>query len=291
MITVVQTKEKNRGLKFKDSALAHRFCQGVGIEIGAAAHNPFNLPGCLNLAPASDGNDFDFYRKHQVEMSGGYAKADIDGEADATGLPDDSQDYVISSHVVEHLPNVLGAFREWQRILKPGGIVFMIIPKANAHHGDVGRAVASAQDLIFADHRGYTIETHPYQEQGRRGHYWVLDVKGVCEAVKIAFPRWRLLEIQETDDKVGNGFTLVFAVEKEAQSVPEAPAESPVEAEAGLSGSIEPGEVPITFSVTQVDPIEVPSGPTPVAIDESTPAPSSRRGKKNKADEAEEEVS
>ena len=37
--------------KFKEMKLAHEYCKGKGIEIGGAAHNPFNLPDCINIAP------------------------------------------------------------------------------------------------------------------------------------------------------------------------------------------------------------------------------------------------
>ncbi len=30
-------------LFFRESALAHRYCRGTGLEIGGAAHNPFGL--------------------------------------------------------------------------------------------------------------------------------------------------------------------------------------------------------------------------------------------------------
>ncbi|MCF5679003.1 methyltransferase-domain protein, partial [Pseudomonas syringae] len=37
--------------------LAKKYCQGQGIELGAAAHNAFNLASCLNVAPC-DGVEF-----------------------------------------------------------------------------------------------------------------------------------------------------------------------------------------------------------------------------------------
>jgi hypothetical protein len=36
--------------KFRDSALAHKYLDDLkGIEIGGSAHNPFNLPNCINV--------------------------------------------------------------------------------------------------------------------------------------------------------------------------------------------------------------------------------------------------
>jgi SAM-dependent methyltransferase len=40
-------------------------------------------------------------------------------------------DYVISSHVIEHIPNLIKHFREVEDVLKPGGIYAMLVPDKN----------------------------------------------------------------------------------------------------------------------------------------------------------------
>ena len=37
-------------------------------------------------------------------------------------------DYIVASHVIEHVPNILKFFQDAQKILKPGGQLFLIIP-------------------------------------------------------------------------------------------------------------------------------------------------------------------
>ena len=56
------------------------------------------------------------------------AAVDIWAPGDNIPVPDRSEDFVISSHLVEHLPNLIAAFIEWNRILRDGGYVFMIVP-------------------------------------------------------------------------------------------------------------------------------------------------------------------
>ena len=37
-------------------------------------------------------------------------------------------DFVINSHVLEHVPNPGRQMQEWLRIVRPGGLVYMIVP-------------------------------------------------------------------------------------------------------------------------------------------------------------------
>lgn len=49
---------------------------------------------------------------------------------DAADLPflDSTLNYVATSHVVEHVANPLSAFLEWYRVLKNGGVIYMVVP-------------------------------------------------------------------------------------------------------------------------------------------------------------------
>src|SRR3954468_17271504 len=49
-------------------------------------------------------------------------------DASALPKPDSSCDFVLSSHVLEHLANPLRALMEWRRVLRPGGKLFMLVP-------------------------------------------------------------------------------------------------------------------------------------------------------------------
>lgn len=44
------------------------------------------------------------------------------------GVPDNSQDFVHSSHCLEHLADPLLALRHWLRVVKPGGFVVVLVP-------------------------------------------------------------------------------------------------------------------------------------------------------------------
>jgi glycosyltransferase involved in cell wall biosynthesis/SAM-dependent methyltransferase len=105
---------------FREHALAHQLLDGLtGLEIGAAAHNPFGLRTRNVAHPEAD----EFYVEPSHREIIVPAAVDIWAPGDNIPVPDRSEDFVISSHLVEHLPNLIAAFIEWNRILRDGGYV------------------------------------------------------------------------------------------------------------------------------------------------------------------------
>src|SRR5690349_6736380 len=98
--------------------LAHKWCRGEGLEMGAAAHNPFGLPGARNVAPwhedpeHPDRKDWEFYVSAQLKYCGCYAALDLAGEFTRIPVEDGSQDFAIHSHAIEHDPDIIAAFLE-----------------------------------------------------------------------------------------------------------------------------------------------------------------------------------
>jgi ubiquinone/menaquinone biosynthesis C-methylase UbiE len=54
---------------------------------------------------------------------------DIVSPGDQLPLDDNSVDFVISSHVIEHFPDPIKALKEWYRVVKPGGYLYIIAPR------------------------------------------------------------------------------------------------------------------------------------------------------------------
>lgn len=44
------------------------------------------------------------------------------------GLADESYDFILSSHCLEHVANPLAALTEWRRVVRPGGALVLILP-------------------------------------------------------------------------------------------------------------------------------------------------------------------
>lgn len=188
-------------MKFKDSARAHEMLDGKeGIEIGASAHNPFNIPGCVFVDYTADmGTTF---KEEEFALCG--EKQRVDYVAVAWDLPfdDNSLDYVLTSHVLEHCWDVLGTLREWLRVLRPGGIIYMTLPHPDRTF-DKGRPTTTWEELANRQPMSSTeFETRmDLHFSVWRPEDWV-DVEKYIPA--------NLFFIEDPDDKVGNGFTVVL---------------------------------------------------------------------------------
>lgn len=80
----------------------------------------------------------------------------IDDGAGLLHLPDGAYDAVMSSHVIEHLANPLGALDAWRRVVRPGGHLLLVAPHRDGTF-DRHRPVTTLEHLI-ADHEAVTAE-------------------------------------------------------------------------------------------------------------------------------------
>lgn len=204
---------------FPEHGLAHELLDGLtGLEIGAAAYNPFGL----NIRNVASPEGADFYFEEQRAMGVEPAPVDIWALADRIPVPDRSEDFVLSSHVAEHLPNLIGTFLEWDRIVRDAGYVFMIVPLQGALPQDGDRELTSLEHFVEDYRHGWTLDTHPTHDVpgGRMGHYHTFTPDSLTDVVDwmraCGLSDWQLVAREDVDSKVGNGFTLVFRVRHRA---------------------------------------------------------------------------
>lgn len=98
--------------------LIRRYCQGQGLEIG-----PGKYPYC-------DPRRTTFLEKHP-DASDGMRRPHIVGDGGRIPKPDAAFDFVFASHVLEHMPDAIGVLKEWMRVIRPGGVLFLILPHAD----------------------------------------------------------------------------------------------------------------------------------------------------------------
>lgn len=94
--------------------LVPRYLREPGVEIGAFVHP---VPGIKPI-----------YVDRFREFGGQRCLADYHGDACSLPFHDDSLNYVVCSHVLEHVANPVAALREWYRVVRPGGIVYFVVP-------------------------------------------------------------------------------------------------------------------------------------------------------------------
>jgi SAM-dependent methyltransferase len=94
---------------------------------------------------------------------------------DLTGLADSSLDFVIANHLLEHLEDPIAGLVEWQRVLKPGGVLYLGLPDQRQTF-DRERELTSFEHLVRDHEEGPAVS--------RRDHYvdWARSVVHVQAA-------------------------------------------------------------------------------------------------------------
>lgn len=201
MATAEKQQAQQAPMIFKESYLAHRYLDGlVGIEIGGAAHNPFGLE-TLNIDNSVD----TVFKAKEESLCGKTLRVDLIAEGDELPLATSSVGFVLTSHVLEHFPDPIKALKEWHRVVRDGGYIVAIVPHKERTF-DKDRPRTPLSELIERHATGF-------KTTGPNKHFSVWVAEDIVELV--SWLGWRLLEVQDPDDKVGNGFTVVIKVEKE----------------------------------------------------------------------------
>lgn len=187
-----------------------------GVELGPSAHNPYGV-SCLNIAPAFDQEFWDTYQR---TMGNEPVKIDYYGDAGLIPLSDSSTDFVLLSHVLEHVPDPIRAFIEWKRVLKVGGYIVMIIPLPSALT-DVPGPITTLDQLKLAYKEKWLLSDEEHAIGGAGGHFWKFDmevIKRLAGYLRRGIRgrkgiKLRLIMEENPDSKVGNGFFLAYKLE------------------------------------------------------------------------------
>ena len=117
---------KAAALRWLENRLLARHLRGHGIEIGALWRK-FPVPHRVTVYYVDRLQNEDL-QQHYAEVSQTVVNPDV--VADAMQLPfaPASLNFVIASHVLEHLPFPLAALRHWYDVLLPGGVLLLKVP-------------------------------------------------------------------------------------------------------------------------------------------------------------------
>lgn len=116
--------------RFNERYYATRFLQGEGIEIGAC-HLPLQVDKTISRVRYIDKLTARQIKKFFPELEGHQiVEADIICDVIKSPLPfaENSLDFVIANHLLEHCPNSLKVFKEFYRVLKNFGVLYLGLP-------------------------------------------------------------------------------------------------------------------------------------------------------------------
>ena len=136
--------------------------RGDGIEIGAL-NMPLGVPRGARVRYV-DRLTVPEQRRQYPEFAGAELPAvDVIGSAeDLSPFEDSSLDFVIASHLLEHLEDPIAALLEFERVLRNGGVVYLGLPDQRGSF-DRERELTSVSHLI-RDHEDGVLTS-------RRDHY------------------------------------------------------------------------------------------------------------------------
>ena len=201
-------------MKFRESALAHKLLDGLeGIEIGGSAHNPFGL----KTRNVDYMGGMTVFKEEEVKMCGTFLPVDIVAPGDKLPLEDASVDFVVSSHCIEHFPDPIKTLKEWHRVVRPGGYLYVIAPHKERTF-DRDRPRTTLAELIQRHQTGIGPDPDA-------AHCSVWITEDFVELIH--WLGWSIVTVQDSDDKVGNGFAVVIRVEKGPASKAEAVTDRP----------------------------------------------------------------
>jgi SAM-dependent methyltransferase len=127
-----QTTASAAGAELQGRSLLIRHLRGSGLELGPG-HAPFPVPlPAINVRYVDrwlPDENRDLFPELSSEQ--GFPVPDVIANFDVDRLhaiPDSSEDFIICSHVLEHLADPIGFLDEIHRVIRPGGVVLILLP-------------------------------------------------------------------------------------------------------------------------------------------------------------------
>lgn len=142
-------------------------CKGRGIELGPGP-NPHVRPDketeVSYLEQKSPEDWAKLYGEHyQMDFDLNLAPFYIVGEAHKIPAPDESLDFIYSSHVFEHLANPIGHLRLWSDLLRKGGEILMVIPDYIGSKDYLADATSIDEMLTEYRTENFEMSIHHYE--------------------------------------------------------------------------------------------------------------------------------
>jgi len=146
-----QSSERDRHRQNRRIEFASKYIRGIGIEIGPL-HQHLEVPP--NVVVRYVGRLSWRIIGVLSRITKGYkviSPGIMDNATNLEKMNDESYDFVICSHLLEHISNPIEAITNWLRVLKPGGILYIAVPDAS-NPLDTGQEITTTEHLV-QDHQ------------------------------------------------------------------------------------------------------------------------------------------
>lgn len=112
----------NGNLIHREHLALYPYCEGRGIDVGCGGNKIHPDAIGVDIIPKGKKG---FFGSQQKIIS----QADIQSSGDNLNMFKDGElDYVVASHNLEHYKDLVKTLIEWKRVLKPGGVLGVILP-------------------------------------------------------------------------------------------------------------------------------------------------------------------
>jgi SAM-dependent methyltransferase len=194
--------------------LAKRYLGGLeGIEIGGSAQNDFGVDA-INVDRYGEGAEhYRFYKQAEIDAWGYGRPVDVVAAGHELPFAGKSFDFVVASHVIEHIPDPMAALLEWARVARH--YLFLVVPHRDRTF-DRDRPLTPLDELIERHRTGF--------ESDEDKHWTVWNAQtfqGMCE-----YLGFDVVEARDPDTKGGNGFLVILRAPRRPES-PAAPRAAP----------------------------------------------------------------
>lgn len=122
---------------------------------------------------------------------------DVIARADALPFGENSYDFVLASHVLEHISDPIAALRQWTRVARRYALIILPQPR---NEFDAHRELTTADELFERHREGFSSEEDRHWNVWSSGSF-----RELCEQLEL-----RVIEVQDRDDKRGSGFATVL---------------------------------------------------------------------------------
>ena len=185
------------------SRLANRYLKDLrGVEIGGSSYNSFFLD-TLNV----DYTDVPANAGLQLRYAGHVLAVDVIASADELPFADGEFDFVLASHVIEHVTDPIRTLKEWVRVART--YVYVVVPDREVFDRD--KPLTRWEEQLERYRMRWT-----YQGDGMT-HWSVWSPDSFVEmCTHMGLP---VLEVQVPDDKRGNGFAVVLDARAEPHAL------------------------------------------------------------------------